>query len=118
MFQDTAQVWTGTPGFLCDSVEPADRGAFPSCTALLTWAVRLGLNLTPRGAPGGAPPLPLLPRSVLNTEMLMSEKPARDKPRRVNMQARAASPARTGSLSEASYTPYSARTAHRAGHLL
>ena len=34
----------------------------------------------------------------------MSEKHARDKPRRVNMQARAASPARTGSLPEASYT--------------
>ena len=34
----------------------------------------------------------------------MSEKHARDKPRRVNMQARAASPARTGSVPEASYT--------------
>ena len=34
--------------------------------------------------------------------LVMSEKYAQNKPRRVNMQARAASPARTGSLPEAS----------------
>ena len=51
----------------------------------------------------------VLPHSLccpeqFSTPMIMSEKHARDKPRRVNMQARAASPARTGSLPEASYT--------------
>ena len=50
----------------------------------------------------------VLPHSLccpeqFSTPMIMSEKHARDKPRRVNMQARAASPARTGSVPEASY---------------
>ena len=38
--------------------------------------------------------------STPSTPMIMSEKPARDEPRRVNMQARVASPVRTGSLLE------------------